>query len=182
MYNPMGTPNRPGNNIFSQPRYPAPQPAPYQPYSPSYATRLQQMEQQMGQQMNQSTIPQMDWVNGVEGAKAYILPPNSKIMLMDSDAPKFYIKRTDNDGQPFYLKAYRFEEDTQSMQQGNYANTDVINGMQNMINDLQNEISQCRGQIEELYGRLESNAETTAPAVPKVVPKKESASNGKSAE
>lgn len=178
MYNPMGMPNRPGNNVFSQPQYPMPQPAPYQPYSNSYATRLQQMEQQMGQP--QSTVPQMAWVNGIEGAKAYILPPNSKIMLMDSDAPKFYVKETDGNGQPFGFKAYRFEEDVQAPQ-NNYG-TQAIENMQGMINSLQQEVSQCRGQINELYGKLEGNSESNAPAVPKVIPKKESASNGKPAE
>lgn len=178
MYNPMGMPNRPGNNVFAQPQYPMQQPAPYQPYSPSYASRLQQMEQQMGQ----SSVPQMTWVNGIEGAKAYILPPNSTIMLMDSDAPKFYIKKTDNNGQPFDLKAYRFEEDIQPMPQNNYVAPEAVENMQHTITSLQQEITQCRGQIEELYSKLEGSNNATIPAVPKVMPKKESASSGKPVE
>lgn len=187
MYNPMGMPNnmqRPGNNVFSQPQYPAPpQPAPYQSYQPyqsSYASRLQQMEQQMGQ--STSTVPQMAWVNGIEGAKAYVLPPNTKIMLMDSDAPKFYIKESDMNGQPSF-KAYRFEEDIQQIPQNNYVNPDVMNNMQQTINGLQQELAQCQAKIEELTNRINENSNVNiTPVVPKVTTKKESASNGKSAE
>lgn len=182
MYNPMGMPmQRPGNNVFSQPQYMQPNQTmgyqPYQPYQSPYATRLQQMEQQM----NQSSVPQMAWVNGIEGAKAYVLPPNNKIMLMDSDAPKFYIKESDMNGQ-YSFRAYRFEEDIQQTPQNNYS-PEVVNSMQQTIDGLQQEVARCRNQIEELYGRLENTGTTnTTPNVAKIVPKKESASNGKSSE
>lgn len=41
----------------------------------------------------------INWVQGIEGAKAYQLPPNSNIVLLDSDnAGVFYIKTSDNVG------------------------------------------------------------------------------------
>lgn len=53
------------------------------------------------------------WVQGIEGAKAYQLPPNSNVILMDSDDSKFYIKSTDNVGMAT-LKMFKFEEITNS--------------------------------------------------------------------
>lgn len=53
------------------------------------------------------------WVQGIEGAKAYQLPPNSNVILMDSDDSKFYIKSTDNVGMAT-LKTFKFEEITNS--------------------------------------------------------------------
>ena len=38
------------------------------------------------------------WVQGIEGAKAFQLMPNSNVILMDSESDKFYIKSSDNIG------------------------------------------------------------------------------------
>lgn len=38
------------------------------------------------------------WVQGIEGAKAYQLLPNSNAILMDSESDVFYIKSSDNIG------------------------------------------------------------------------------------
>lgn len=46
-------------------------------------------------------------VTGVEGAKAYQLPPNSKIALFDADSDVFYVKTTDAGGFPT-VRAFRF--------------------------------------------------------------------------
>lgn len=57
----------------------------------------------------QTSPASMAYVNGIEGAKAYILPPNSCILLMDSDNPMFYIKTTNAQGQGT-LKYFKIEE------------------------------------------------------------------------
>lgn len=52
------------------------------------------------------------WVQGVEGAKAYQLMPNSNAMLMDSENDNiFYIKVSDNVGM-CTLRTFRYEEIT----------------------------------------------------------------------
>ncbi len=38
------------------------------------------------------------WIQGIEGAKAYPLMPNSNVILMDSESDKFYIKTSDTMG------------------------------------------------------------------------------------
>jgi hypothetical protein len=68
----------------------------------------QQMNSQQQQQQNmyahqQQTMPiqsNIEYVNGIEGAKAFMLPPNAKKLLLDSDNQYFYIKTTDNQGKP----------------------------------------------------------------------------------
>lgn len=68
----------------------------------------------MGQQnwMYQPTITQpvngLVSVTGIEGAKAYQLPPNSSMPLFDRDSDMLYVKSTDAAGYPT-LKAFRFE-------------------------------------------------------------------------
>lgn len=55
------------------------------------------------------TSQQMSFVNGIEGAKGYVVPPNTSIFLMDSDSPHFYIKTADRNGM-CNIKAYTFQE------------------------------------------------------------------------
>ena len=53
--------------------------------------------QQPSQVQNQNN--EINWVQGIEGAKAWQLPPNSNVVLMDRDNDGiFYIKVSDNVG------------------------------------------------------------------------------------
>ncbi len=60
-----------------------------------------------------STQYSIEYVNGVEGAKAYLIPPNSTKLLMDSDGNYFYIKTANQQGQA-NVKIYKYEEVMQS--------------------------------------------------------------------
>lgn len=63
--------------------------------------------------LQQATMPHaIEYVNGVEGAKAYLIPPNSTKLLMDSDGDYFYIKTANPQGQA-NVKIYKYEEVTQ---------------------------------------------------------------------
>lgn len=42
----------------------------------------------------------INWVQGIEGAKAYPIAPNANVMLMDSNEQVFYIKSADATGRP----------------------------------------------------------------------------------
>lgn len=61
------------------------------------------------------TMPQNNgiiWVQGIEGAKAYQIPSNSNVILMDSDAEnRFYIKTSDNIGM-CNLRVFEYKEMT----------------------------------------------------------------------
>ena len=81
------------------------------PYYNAYAS-LQNNQQNFQQAQPQVQTPQpqpqqqvpiqsnIEYVNGIEGAKAFILPPNTQKLLLDSDNAFFYIKTTDMQGKP----------------------------------------------------------------------------------
>lgn len=50
------------------------------------------------------------WVQGESGAKSYLMPPNTTVLLMDSEEPKFYIKITDQTGIPLPLRVFSYHE------------------------------------------------------------------------
>lgn len=50
------------------------------------------------------------WVQGIEGAKSYIVPSGSTVLLMDSEAERFYIKTTDQSGMPTPIRIFEYNE------------------------------------------------------------------------
>lgn len=58
------------------------------------------------QRYNQNGIT---WVQGIEGAKAFQLYPNSNILLMDSEDDRFFIKTCDEIGM-CNLRVFKYEE------------------------------------------------------------------------
>ena len=54
----------------------------------------------------------INWVQGIEGAKAYQIAPNSNVMMLDSENDGvFYIKTSDNVGM-CNMRTFKFEEVT----------------------------------------------------------------------
>ena len=47
-------------------------------------------------------------VNGINGAQAYQLLPNSSVLLLDETAPRLFLKQTDGAGYP-NVTAYKLE-------------------------------------------------------------------------
>lgn len=77
----------------------------YQPYNmPGYGNYQNPYFQQQQPIPQPRYIPQptsnIKYVNGLEGVKALILPPNHTELVLDSDTKCFYIKRTDMEGRP----------------------------------------------------------------------------------
>lgn len=58
------------------------------------------------------------WVQGIEGAKAYQIPQNSNIILMDSEKNRMYIKTSDNIGM-CNLRIFDFNEVTETSTSNN---------------------------------------------------------------
>lgn len=76
----------------------------YQPYQSN------RMFQPQSYQM--PTNNGINWVQGIEGAKAWQLAPNSNVLLMDSENDgKFYIKVSDNVGM-CTLRVFNYVETT----------------------------------------------------------------------
>lgn len=88
----------------------------YQPMPQPYQDRLAQLQSQYQQAVN---VPQMTpqpqinqgllWVSGEVGAKSYLVAPNSTVLLMDSDASRFYLKSADQSGMPS-LRIFEYTE------------------------------------------------------------------------
>ena len=102
---------------------------PYQPgFAPGYYPMGQQMPQPMPDQLaqlRQAAYPQVQpqqqaaqqpspiiWVQGEEGAKAYMVAAGNSVLLMDSENSTFYIKSTDASGMPQPLRIFDYTERT----------------------------------------------------------------------
>ena len=106
------------------PSYPYYNPYQYQPYQPPAADQLAQLRQPYQQPMQpmQQPAPQaqaqhgngITWVQGEEGAKAYMVAPGQSVLLMDSENSAFYIKSTDASGMPMPLRIFDYTERTAS--------------------------------------------------------------------
>lgn len=87
----------------------------FQPYPQPYPDRLAQIQNQYQQAVNipQSQPQQINqgllWVQGESGAKSYLVAPNSTVLLMDSEASRFYLKSTDGAGMPS-LRIFEYKE------------------------------------------------------------------------
>lgn len=93
----------------------------YNPYfNPYYGQpmpdNLMQMRQQQMMQPAPPPVPQnpvatggVQWVNGEQEARGYLIAPNSAVALWDSTAPTVYLKQADASGKPT-LKIYDLVE------------------------------------------------------------------------
>ena len=88
------------------------------PYS--YGAMPDSLAQMRGQAMPQA-IPQntqpfftpqteMNWVQGIAGAKAFLVAPGNSVPLFDSEGNSFYIKAVDKSGMPLPLRIFDYHE------------------------------------------------------------------------
>ena len=93
----------------------------YQPgyYGQAMPDQLAQLRQNayqqpmMGQAAQQTQgTPSIIWVQGEEGAKAYMVAAGNSVLLMDSENSAFYIKSTDASGMPLPLRGFDYKERT----------------------------------------------------------------------
>jgi hypothetical protein len=93
----------------------------YQPgyYGQAMPDQLAQLRQNayqqpmIGQTAQQTQgTPSIIWVQGEEGAKAYMVAAGNSVLLMDSENSAFYIKSTDASGMPLPLRVFDYKERT----------------------------------------------------------------------
>jgi len=109
----------------------------------------------MAQQQMQPQIHGFVFVTGLEGAKAYQMPPNSEMPLFDStnNGDTMYIKTTDGAGFPPIKECLVSEKQApQSQSQPDYVTHD----------ELQSVYSNLSGQLEQLKGDLYGTVPQTA--------------------
>lgn len=99
---------------------------------------MQPMQQAQNQQSNSGII----WVQGEEGAKAYMVAPGNSVLLMDSENSAFYIKSTDNSGMPMPLRIFDYVERNAKQQTQNikpnveYVTRQEFDALSARINDI----------------------------------------------
>ena len=127
----------------------------YQPMPQPYPDRLAQLQSQYQQTVN---VPQMApqpqinqgllWVSGEVGAKSYLVAPNSTVLLMDSDAQRFYLKSADMSGMPS-LRIFEY--------------TEVVNAPQTSVIAPNSDLKELDGKyvtreeydgLKSLYGKI----------------------------
>ena len=64
----------------------------------------------VSQPQNQQNMRGAVWVQGEVGAKSYPVAPGNSVVLMDSEASRFYIKAVDMQGIPMPLRTFEFKE------------------------------------------------------------------------
>lgn len=77
-------------------------------------------------------------VNGQQGAQAYMLPPNSSILLLDQTAPIVWLKMTDGAGYPtitpYDISPHQTQEQVNQLQ--TQALEVRLNKLEEMVNEL----------------------------------------------
>lgn len=94
--------------------YPYPQYYPGQPYQ--YQDQLNQLRNAPMQTQPMQYQPQrqetgLNWVQGEAGAKSWFITPGSTVLLMDSEAQRFYLKSADLSGIPS-MRTFEYTEIT----------------------------------------------------------------------
>lgn len=152
----------------------------YQPMPQPYPDRLAQLQSQYQQTVN---VPQMApqpqinqgllWVSGEVGAKSYLVAPNSTVLLMDSDASRFYLKSADQSGMP-NLRIFEY--------------TEVTNAPQTSVIALNNDIKELDSKyvtreeydgLKSLYGKILERLDSVLVADEPVEPITKSKSRGR---
>ena len=162
---------------------------PYQPMPQPYADRLTQLQSQYNQTVNvpqMPTVPQQQvnqgllWVSGEIGAKSYLVAPNSTVLLMDSDAQRFYLKSADNAGMPS-LRIFEYTEVTNVPQNApQVLNTDLKELDGKYVT--REEYEGLKRQYESIMERLDSMVSDNESNEPIAKPKSKrgGSSNGES--
>lgn len=158
---------------------------PYQPMPQPYADRLTQLQNQYNQAVNvpqMQTVPQQQvnqgllWVSGEIGAKSYLVAPNSTVLLMDSDAQRFYLKSADNAGMPS-LRIFEYTEVTNIPQNAPQAlNTDLKDLDGKYVT--REEYEGLKRQYESIMERLNSMVSDNESSEPSAKPKSRRGGNG----
>ena len=138
------------------------------PYQQQVNTNAQMYNQQQVQQqpMQQNYLP-LTFVNGIEGAKAFIVNANQVIYLKDSDSDVLFEKKADNQGK-YTLTAYKLTQidinnigkqnvNVQPIQTENFLTKEDIkefitnSELENFSKTIDGKLGQLSSKIEKLY-------------------------------
>lgn len=78
----------------------------YPPYQNQYYSQMAQAYAPAQAPQNNSGLI---WIQGEQAAKSYLVAPNTTVLLMDSEASRFYLKSSDASGMP-QLRVFEYKE------------------------------------------------------------------------
>ena len=169
IFNPMQTPTMPpmadNQNQFAQP-YQQPMQQPTQPTTlPTTPTQTPQMSNDM------------IWVQGLAGAKAYLVAPNTTVTLWDSESETIYLKSCDSNGMPS-MKILDIKEriETPPKSPSNEVEQPTKDfALADDLKGIHKELTHKYEELEELYENIKEKVDKLAvKPTPKVTKKVES--------
>ena len=116
----------------------------FSPYSPSFQMPYQQLQQPTG----------LQFVNGIESARMYQLPPNSKQILMDKEKARFYLVEADASGQK---SVQAFDFTAVQDQQPQFATQAQLEELRQQYESLVQQISQLTNPAAQSTGVYGAN-------------------------
>lgn len=128
---------------------------PYGFQNPYYPPPMQDNLMQMRQQFQppapapQNPVAQggVQWVNGEQEARNWMIAPNAAVALWDSTAPTVYLKQADASGKPS-LKIYDLVERTSN------SATQTAASESNSMAALKSEVEQLKSELGELKEKM----------------------------
>ena len=128
---------------------------PYGFQNPYYPPPMQDNLMQMRQQFQppapapQNPVAQggVQWVNGEQEARNWMIAPNAAVALWDSTAPTVYLKQADASGKPS-LKIYDLVERTSNPA------TQTAASESNSMAALKSEVEQLKSELGELKEKM----------------------------
>lgn len=129
--------------------YPTYQPYPYQDQLNQLRTTNPMPMQGFQMPMNRPDPTGLNWVQGEAGAKSWFVNPGATVLLMDSEAQRFYLKSADGNGVPA-MRTFEYTEigaqpPQETLKPDNFVTVDVFDKFKNEV----------MGKLEELSAPVE---------------------------
>lgn len=134
---------------------------PYQQFQTGYQPQGLQNMQSQGFSQSPVANSGINWVSGEVGAKSYLVAPNSTVLLMDSDATRFYLKSADNSGMPS-LRIFEYKEVSNVPQNALQSSQTAEINLDNKY-VTRDEYDSLKRQYEAIINRLDGMADSTKP-------------------
>lgn len=143
-------------------------------YKGQYQQPIQQMQQNMPtQQMQMPPIPpkpinDIIWVQGLEGAKGFLVAPNNTVVLWDTENPVIYVKTADASGIPS-MRVLDFQErnsNTSNSQENEPKTHECKCGdkfaTKEQLECLRDDFERLAAKVEELTNPIIEKSKTTS--------------------
>lgn len=121
-------------------------------YQPMNYQPMNYAQPQYNNQLNQQTQNSsgLIWVQGIEGAKSYLVAPNTTVQLWDSEAQVIYLKSADASGMPsmkvidYTIRGAEMPHNGFAFDEHKFISRDEFNGLKSELDALQSEIDKLK--------------------------------------